>query len=128
MPGAEVRVENKCTGETEKYTVGNDGTFDLCIECGCEYRLLGMKSGFDSDTEFIFPKAEDCDPEKELEVKLELGVRKIVETEVAPPVTATLPAPPLVQYIPKVTYVPRTVYEPVTTYVPSYEMPEGNRI
>lgn len=127
MPGAEVRVENKCTGETEKYTVGNDGTFDLCIECGCEYRLLGMKSGFDSDTEFIFPKAEDCDPEKELEVKLELGVRKIVETEVAPPVTATLPAPPLVQYIPKVTYVPRTVYEPVTTYVPSYEMPEGNR-
>jgi outer membrane protein OmpA-like peptidoglycan-associated protein len=125
MPGAEVRIENKCTGETQKYTVGNDGKFDLCIECGCEYRFLGMKSGFDSDTEFLFPKPEDCNAEKELEVKLELGVRKIVKTEPAPPVTVAPPAPPTVQYVPKVTYVPRTVYEPVTTYVPSSDLPVG---
>jgi len=73
MPGAEVRIENKCTGETEKYTVNSDGKFDLCVECGCEYKILGTKSGFDSDTEFLYPKSEDCNPEKELEVKLELG-------------------------------------------------------
>jgi len=124
MPGAEVRVENKCTGETQKYTVGDDGKFDLCIECGCEYRFLGMKSGFDSDTEFLFPKAEDCNPEMELEVKLELGVRKIIKAEAAAPIAAA-PAPPTVQYVPKTTYVARTVYEPVTTYVPSYEMTPG---
>ena len=124
MPGAEVRVENKCTGETQKYTVGDDGKFDLCIECGCEYRFLGMKSGFDSDTEFLFPKAEDCNPEMELEVKLELGVRKIIKVEPAAPIAAA-PAPPTVQYVPKTTYVARTVYEPVTTYVPSYEMTPG---
>ena len=126
MPGAEVRIENKCTGETQKYTVGNDGKFDLCIECGCEYRLLGMKSGFDSDTEFLYPKSEDCDPEKELEVTLELGVRKIIKVEPAPPVAvASPPAPPTIQYVPKVTYVPRTIYEPVTTYVPAHEMTPG---
>ncbi len=124
MPGAEVRVENKCTGETQKYTVGNDGKFDLCIECGCEYRFLGMKSGFDSDTEFLYPKAENCNPEMELEVKLELGVRKIIKTEPAAPV-AVAPAPPTVRYVPKTTYVARTVYEPVTTYVPAYEAPTG---
>ncbi len=124
MPGAEVRIENKCTGETQKYTVGNDGKFDLCIECGCEYRFLGMKSGFDSDTEFIFPKAEDCNPEKELEVQLELGVRKIIKVEPAAPVAVAPPAP-TVQYVPKTTYVARTIYEPVTTYVPSYEMSTG---
>ncbi len=127
MPGAEVRVENKCTGETQKYTVGVDGKFDLCIECGCEYRFLGMKSGFDSDTEFLYPKSEDCDPEKELEVRLELGVRKIIKTEVvsAPPVATAPVAPPTIQYVPKVTYVPRTIYEPVTTYVPAHEMTPG---
>ena len=121
MPGAEVRIENKCTGETEKYTVGADGKFDLCIECGCEYRLLGMKSGFDSDTEFIFPKSEDCNPEKELEVQLELGVRKIIKVEPAAPI-AVAPTPPIIQYVPKTTYVARTIYEPVTTYVPAHEM------
>ena len=125
IPGAEVRIENKCTGETQKYSVGTDGKFDLCIECGCEYRFLGMKSGFDSDTEFLFPKAADCNPEKELELKLELGVRKIIQTEVAPPVAVAPPPPPTVQYVPKVTYVPRTVYEPVTTYVPAHEMTSG---
>lgn len=124
MPGATVRVENKCTGEEERFVVGADGKFDFCIECGCEYRFLGMKSGFDSDTEFLFPKREDCDPAAELELKLELGVRKIITTP-APPVAVAPPPPPVVQYVPKVTYVPRTIYEPVTTYVPAHEMTPG---
>lgn len=125
MPGATVKVENKCTGEINEYVVEKDGAFDFCVECGCEYRIVGQKSGFDSDIEFVYPKSADCNPELPLTTRLELGTRKVISrtTDVVPATPTPsyetpTPPTPSVQYVPQVTYVARTIYEPVTTYVP----------
>lgn len=127
MPEAEVEIWNKCTNQKEKYTTDETGAFEICVPCGCEFRFIAHKSGFDSDTEFLSTLDEACEGGEVLDVKLELGLRKtiVVDTPVSPPTAITttpVPTVPVTTYEEVITYVPKTELVPVTTYVPITEL------
>lgn len=124
MPDAVVEVWNKCTNQKDKFTTDATGTFDICVPCGCEYRIHATKSGFDSDTEFISTVDLDCTDETPVNAKLELGVRKVVATPYVEP--KPVPTVPVTTYQEVVTYVPQTKLVPVTTHVPITEVPNYN--
>ncbi len=127
MPLAEVEVWNKCTNQKDKYTTDETGAFEICVPCGCEFRMYATKSGFDSDTEFLSTLENICESEENVEVKLELGLRNtqtVTTTTSASISTGTItnptsvPTVPVTTYEEVITYVPKTELIPVTTYVP----------
>lgn len=131
MPLAEVEVWNKCTNQKDKYTTDETGTFEICVPCGCEFRMYATKSGFDGDTEFLSTLENICEGNENLKVKLELGLRKtqvISSTSSTPNTigintnTPSVPTVPVTTYEEVITYVPKTELVPVTTYIPISEL------
>ena len=122
MPMSTVEVWNKCTNEKNKFTTDETGTFEMCVPCGCEYRVFATKTGFDSDTEFLSTIDLSCDSDQTVTTKLELGVRKVeVKPYVEPVAVKPVPTVPVTTYEEVVTYVPQTRIVPRTTYVPATE-------
>lgn len=50
IPNASVRVINECTGEDIRIRTNINGTFEHCIEMGCEFTIISEQSGYRSDT------------------------------------------------------------------------------
>jgi len=50
IPNAIVRVINSCTGQEVSTRTNINGTFEYCIEIGCEFTIISEHSGFQSDT------------------------------------------------------------------------------
>ena len=46
IPGAEVTLIDKCTGEITTLTTDFDGRFKMCIECKCDYEIIARKLNF----------------------------------------------------------------------------------
>ena len=46
IPGAEVSLIDKCTGEITTMLSDFDGKFEACIECNCEYEIIAKKLNF----------------------------------------------------------------------------------
>lgn len=46
IPFAEVQVFNKCTGEVFKTTSNDQGYFDYCLDCNCDYEITANKQYF----------------------------------------------------------------------------------
>jgi len=124
MPDAIVEIWNKCTNQKDRFTTDATGAFDVCVPCGCEYRIHATKPGFDSDTEFISTIDLDCTNDTPVNAKLELDVRKIVATPYVEPVP--VPTVPVTTYEEVITYVAQTKLVPVTTHVPITDMPNYN--
>ncbi len=143
MPGAKVKMLDKCTLEETVITTEEDGAFEFCVRCGCEYRLSASKSGFDDDYEFVSTLEMDCNGGEPVEALLELSARSIQAVTSAPePISNPAPANPsytyptqpsytppaqqvmvpVVTYETVVTYQPVTSVQPVTTYVPASQL------
>ena len=131
MPGAKVKILDKCSGEETETITGEDGTFDYCLKCGCEYRIRATKPGFDEDYEFINTVEIECDANDSMAALLELGTRK-TEVIASTSTSTTTPPPPPVAMVPVVTYEtvityqPVTTVQPVTTYVPANQLSGAN--
>ena len=132
MPLAEVEVWNKCTNQKEKYSTDETGSFEICVPCGCEFRVYATKSGFDSATDFFSTLEEACKSEDAIKMKLELDLRKTQVTTSAPasnnidynaPAVRTVP---VTTYEEVITYVPKRELVPVTTYVPITDLVNSN--
>ncbi|MCB0559032.1 MAG: PD40 domain-containing protein [Lewinellaceae bacterium] len=50
IPNANVRMINKCTGEEVRTRTNINGTFEYCIELGCEFTVISELAGYKSDT------------------------------------------------------------------------------
>jgi len=127
MPRAKVKIFDKCTGEETETITGEDGAFDYCLKCGCEYQIEASKSGFMDDYETINTIEIDCDANDSMAALLELSAGKAEEVISTP----TTPAPqtelvPVVTYETVVTYEPVTKVQPVTTYVPANQLNGAN--
>ena len=46
IPGAEVTLIDKCTGQITTLQTDFDGKFEMCIECTCEYDIIVKKLNF----------------------------------------------------------------------------------
>jgi outer membrane protein OmpA-like peptidoglycan-associated protein len=61
IPVAKVTLLNKCTGELTQIESGSDGSYEFCLECGCEYELLGTKTNFSQDKQRVSLISKNCD-------------------------------------------------------------------
>ncbi|MCB0549608.1 MAG: PD40 domain-containing protein [Phaeodactylibacter sp.] len=50
IPSARVRMVNECTGEEIRTQTNINGTFEYCIDLGCEFTIISELSGYRSDT------------------------------------------------------------------------------
>ncbi|MCB0580133.1 MAG: PD40 domain-containing protein [Phaeodactylibacter sp.] len=50
IPNAKVRMINQCTGEELEAQTNINGTFEYCIEIGCEFTVISELPGYRSDT------------------------------------------------------------------------------
>lgn len=71
IPNASVKMLNKCTGEVFETVSDRDGKFEICLECGCDYALIGMKDFFINGNNVISTRNVDCE-NTELRVELAL--------------------------------------------------------
>lgn len=52
IPSAKVTLVNKCTGEKTVVTTNTDGTFDFCLDQGCDFEVVANKTDFE-ETETV---------------------------------------------------------------------------
>ena len=50
IPNAKVRLINQCTGEEIRTHTNLNGTFEYCIELGCEFTIITELAGYRNDT------------------------------------------------------------------------------
>ena len=60
IPAAKVYLFNKCTGETTEAVSDDNGEFDFCLECGCEYEVIARKNNFGEGREKVTTLIPDC--------------------------------------------------------------------
>lgn len=53
MPKAEVTLLNRCNGEEIKLLIAADGSFNTCLECGCDYVVKARKENFIGDNVLV---------------------------------------------------------------------------
>ena len=49
LPNTSIKVLNKCTGEITKLSADENGEFDICMDCNCDYEILATKPYFSAD-------------------------------------------------------------------------------
>jgi len=60
IPNAKIYLFNKCTGETTEEMSDENGEFNFCLECGCEYEAVGQKRNFEEGRSEITTIIPDC--------------------------------------------------------------------
>lgn len=74
IPGSEVTLLNRCTGEELVRKVGKDGRFSFPLDCECEYVIKARKKNFIGDNEILsLLEAGDCDEPKNVELVMAPG-------------------------------------------------------
>lgn len=87
---ADITLVNKCTGQKEKIKTDENGEFDYCLKCGCEYEVMASKTTFSTDqTQFTTIK-NNCKLAKPISTTLKIGT---VKKTTPPKPTPTKPAP-----------------------------------
>lgn len=90
LPGASITLTNKCTGDDIEVKSDISGEFYFpCLDCGCDFILKGTKKGFNTDTENISTKNEDCSTGKTLSAALEI----YMGPQTRPVGTGSIPGP-----------------------------------
>lgn len=75
IPGAQVKLLDKCRGGFMEAISDADGHFEFCIECDCDYQLVAEKQFFYNGTTDISTAKENllaCDTLTELRTVIEL--------------------------------------------------------
>ena len=85
MPGASVRIFNKCTGEKETIFADANGQFDFCLDCACDYEILGTKEDFTEDEVDLTTIKGNCNSAKPFDVKLKLSLNESPKTKTRTP-------------------------------------------
>jgi len=75
IPGAEVRLLNKCTGEFEVAMSDENGKFDFCLACDCEYEIYATKPDFENGMTLLSTREEDCKEENATPVLAEVALK-----------------------------------------------------
>lgn len=60
IQGVEVKLLNKCTGDTESVMSQADGSFSICLPCNCDFDLSAQKSSFVTSNGKITTVGIDC--------------------------------------------------------------------
>lgn len=84
IPKAKVTLINKCNGEMTQVESEIDGSFEFCLECGCEYQLLGTKTNFSQDKERVSLLNRECDGTVKQDLHLTFGMDDVVASNPAP--------------------------------------------
>ncbi len=75
IPGAEVRLLNKCTGEFEVAMSDKNGKFDFCLACDCEYEIYATKPDFENGLTLLSTRKEDCKKDAPTPVTAEIALK-----------------------------------------------------
>lgn len=62
IPGVEITLLDKCTGESSTFFTSYDGKISQCLECNCEYELIARKVNFKEARTTINTQNMDCSP------------------------------------------------------------------
>lgn len=74
VPNVKIELFNKCNGEiTETYS-DDDGSFNFCLDCNCEYELTASKDYFDGDPVNITTIGMSCNEPDLLETQIDLNL------------------------------------------------------
>ena len=109
LPKTDIKVLNKCTGEITNYSSDEDGEFDFCMDCNCDYEILATKPYFSADLQ----KTRDLKCEQLNEIPFYLANKSSGLSLANKPEVPTTPAP--IAYGPPVVYG----YPPAGAY-PAY--------
>ena len=60
VPNAKIYLFNKCTGETEEVMSDADGLFNFCLDCDCDYEIVGQKENFSEGRATVSTRNIDC--------------------------------------------------------------------
>jgi len=91
IPNATVTLVNKCTGEKTKVTSKADGSFDFCLDSGCDFEIVANKADF-METETMVSTMNNRKDWGNKDVKIEmLPMKKVAKTTpiVSTPVPTT---------------------------------------
>ncbi len=73
LPGVNVRITNMCTGEDYEMVTDIKGEFSFpCLDCGCDFVILGWKRNFKEDYKTVSTRNIECDAGSTLSVTLEM--------------------------------------------------------
>lgn len=76
IPLTDIKVLEKCSGETLEAKSGENGEFTFDLKCDCDYELVGRKEKFkDGDLKFSVSQ-EDCNKQETIEKELRLADAK----------------------------------------------------
>lgn len=93
IPAAKVTLLNKCTGELTQVESEADGSYEFCLECGCEYELLGTKNNFSQDKQRVSLLNRDCNETVVQNLNLRFGLYDAFADNTPPPAPRTAPNP-----------------------------------
>lgn len=71
MPKAKISLLNRCSGEEIQLPVAPDGSFNACLECGCDYVIKARKENFIGDNALV---STINNPNCNTPVSVELGL------------------------------------------------------
>lgn len=114
IPNATVTLVNKCTGEKTKVTSRADGSFDFCLDSGCDFEIVANKDDF-METETMVSTMNNRKNWGNKDVKIEmLPAKKVVKN--TPVVSAPVAVPSTTRTVvtaPNVVRTPAVVIPPV---------------
>lgn len=74
LTGATIILLNQCTGEESTFTSDKNGEFNVCLDCNCDYAIVGQKKHFSTDQKTFTTIDMDCTGEKNVLLALTPGV------------------------------------------------------
>ncbi len=80
VPNAKIKIVDKCLGEEIKIQGNEDGTFNYCLKCNCEYLVMAEKADFKKDQAILSINKSSCNA-KELRLKLSLSTVRLSQVE-----------------------------------------------
>jgi outer membrane protein OmpA-like peptidoglycan-associated protein len=73
LPGVNVRITNMCTGDEHELVSNIQGEFSFpCLDCGCDFVIVGWKRNFKEDYKTVSTRDIDCDQGTPISVTLEM--------------------------------------------------------
>ena len=109
IPNAELEVFSLCTGEVTTLKSDQDGKFEACLDCECEYEVRARKDRFSDDVQVVSTLDRKCNEylfvdvgqgDLRVELKLDLGTSSIPNNPAYTPSSVPQSNQPNIQYIP----------------------------
>lgn len=60
IPNAKVTLQDRCTGDVIEVMSDENGAFEFCLKCGCDYMLKGEKGSMTPDSKIVIISTEKC--------------------------------------------------------------------